>query len=296
VARAAELHGHSRRRAALPEAGAAARGLTLAARTPMFDTHIHLTDEAFAADRAEVIARAREAGVEAMLTMGTDLASSREAVALAEREPGVFAAVGIHPCEAAKAAPGDWDEVRRLAEANLASRGGRVVAIGEAGLDYYWDATTADIQKTFLTRQLEFARALDLPIILHNRNSHDDLIALLEDFAARNGGTIRGVLHCFSGPDAYREAGLRLGFHMGFGGPLTYKKSPSPDDIRKIPRDRLLFETDAPYLPPAPHRGKRNEPAYVRLVLAKAAETLARDAAGLEAETTRNARTLFRIA
>jgi TatD DNase family protein len=235
----------------------------------MFDTHLHLTDEAFANDRAEVIARARAAGVAGMLTMATDLASSRAAVAIAESEPDVFAAGGA---------------------------GRRIVAIGETGLDYYWDASTADLQKTMLRRHLELARELDLPIILHNRNSHDDLIALLDDFAAASGAPIRGVLHCFSGSDAYREAGLRLGLYIGFGGPLTYKKSAGPEDIRKIPRERLLLETDAPYLPPAPHRGKRNEPAYIALVLARAAEVLERDLAELDAETSANARRLFCVA
>jgi TatD DNase family protein len=253
----------------------------------MFDTHLHLTDDAFSNDRTEVIARARAAGVDAMLTMATDLASSRAAIALAEREPGIFAAVGIHPCDVAKAGDGDFDEVARIA------RAGGAVAIGETGLDYYWDASTADLQKVMLRRHLELARELDLPIILHNRNSHDDLIALLEEFAAANAGPIRGVLHCFSGSDAYREAGLRLGLHVGFGGPLTYKKSVGPEDIRKIPRERLLLETDAPYLPPVPHRGKRNEPAYVALVLARAAEVLEREPAELDAETTANARRLF---
>jgi TatD DNase family protein len=261
----------------------------------MFDTHLHLTDEAFANDRAEVIARARAAGVAGMLTMATDLASSRAAVAIAESEPDVFAAVGIHPCDVAKAGDGDFDEVARMARAR-GGAGRRIVAIGETGLDYYWDASTADLQKTMLRRHLELARELDLPIILHNRNSHDDLIALLDDFAAASGAPIRGVLHCFSGSDAYREAGLRLGLYIGFGGPLTYKKSAGPEDIRKIPRERLLLETDAPYLPPAPHRGKRNEPAYIALVLARAAEVLERDLAELDAETSANARRLFCVA
>jgi TatD DNase family protein len=263
----------------------------------VFDTHIHLTDEAFAADRAEVIARARAAGVEAMLTMGTDAASSRAALELAEREPGVYAAVGIHPTEAAKAAPGAFDEVRAMAAA-----GGKVVAIGETGLDYYWDASTAKEQQAMLRRHLELAAELSLPIILHNRSSHADLMRELREFARAgagahaSAGTIRGVLHCFSGDDAYRDEGIALGLHFGFGGPLTYKKSSGPEDIARIPRDRLLFETDAPYLPPVPHRGKRNEPAYVRLVLEKAAEVLERDAAGLEAETTANAKRLLGIA
>ena len=271
----------------------------------MFDTHLHLTDDAFTNDRAEVIARARAAGVDGMLTMATDLASSRAVVALAQSEPGVFAAVGIHPCDVAKAGPDDFDEVARIAravarssshsESTGAADWHRIVAIGETGLDYYWDASTADLQKAMLRRHLELAQELDLPIILHNRNSHDDLIALLHEFARANRGSIRGVLHCFSGSDAYREAGLALGLYVGFGGPLTYKKSSGPDDLRKIPRDRLLLETDSPYLPPVPHRGKRNEPAYVRLVLDKAAEVLDRTAADVEAETTANARRLLRV-
>lgn len=260
----------------------------------MFDTHIHLTDAAFDADRADVIARAIAAGVEGFLTMGIDLESSRAALALAAAEPAVHAAVGIHPTEVAKASPADFDAVRRLAEADRMP-GGKVAAIGETGLDYYWDASNAEAQKESLRWHLALARDLDLPIILHNRASHRDLIDLLERFAADNGGTIRGVLHCFSGDDAYREAGIRLGFHFGFGGTLTYKKSSGPADVRLIPADRILLETDAPYLTPVPHRGERNEPAHVALVLRKAAEALARDAAEVDAQTTANAKTLLRI-
>jgi TatD DNase family protein len=260
----------------------------------MFDTHIHLTDAAFDPDRAEVIARARDAGVEGFLTMGIDLASSRAAVALAAREPGVFAAVGIHPTEVKSATSPDFDEVRRLAEDGRGAAG-KVVAIGETGLDYYWDASNADEQKRALAWHLALARDLDLPIILHNRSSHRDLIGVLDAFAAENGGTIRGVLHCFSGDDAYREAGVRLGLHFGFGGTLTYRKSTGPADIRLVPPNRILLETDAPYLPPVPHRGARNEPAYIRHVLSGAAVALSRDPAETDALTTGNARSLLRL-
>ncbi len=260
----------------------------------MFDTHLHLTDPAFDADREAVIARARAAGVTGFLTMGIDLASSRAAVALAAREPLVHAAVGIHPTEVKDATVRDFTEVRRLAEAGRGP-GGKVVAIGETGLDYYWDASNAAQQKDSLRWHLALARDLDLPIILHNRSSHADLVAALEAFAAESGGAIRGVLHCFSGDDAYREAGVRLGLHFGFGGTLTYKKSTGASEIRLVPPERVLLETDSPYLPPVPHRGERNEPGHIRFVLAKAAEALGRDPAELDAATTANAKTLLRI-
>jgi TatD DNase family protein len=275
----------------------------------MFDSHLHLTDTAFDADRAEVIARARDAGVAGFLTLGTDLASSRAALELAAREPGVFAAVGIHPCEVAHATPADFDAVARLAQEHRGR--GKVVAIGETGIDYYWDATTEPAQKAALRWHLALARDLDLPVVLHNRaatpgapslarvasppSSHRDLMAILEQSAAASGGAVRGVLHCFSGEAWYRETGVRLGLHFGFGGPLTYKTSSGVDDLRAVRAERALLETDAPYLPPVPHRGKRNEPAHIRLVLARAAEALGCDAAALDARTTANARALFGI-
>ncbi len=260
----------------------------------MFDTHLHLTDPAFDKDRDDVIARARSAGVEGFLTMGIDLASSRAAVALAAREPTVYAAVGIHPTEVKDATLRDFTGVRRLAEAGRGP-GGKVVAIGETGLDYYWDASNASQQRDALRWHLALARDLDLPVILHNRSSHADLIALLEAFVAESGGAIRGVLHCFSGDVAYREAGVRLGLHFGFGGTLTYKKSTGAADIWLVPPERILLETDSPYLPPVPHRGERNEPAHIRFVLAKAAEALGREPADVDAATTANAKGLLRL-
>lgn len=260
----------------------------------MFDTHLHLTDAAFDADRDAVIARARRAGVAGFLTMGIDLVSSRAAAALAAREDEVYAAVGIHPTEVKDATLRDFTEVRRLAEAGRGP-GGKVVAIGETGLDYYWDASNAAQQRDALRWHLELARDLDLPIILHNRSSHADLIGVLEAFAAESGGAIRGVLHCFSGDDAYREAGVRLGLHFGFGGTITYKKSTGSSDIRLIPPKRVLLETDSPYLPPVPHRGERNEPGHIAFVLAKAAEALGREPSDLGAATTANAKALLQI-
>ncbi len=294
----------------------------------MFDSHLHLTDDAFDADRRDVIARARDAGVVGFLTLGTDLASSRAAVALAEQEPDVYAAVGIHPCEVARAAAADFDAVARLAdEARLASGRGKVVAIGETGLDYYWDLSAVAAQHDALRWHLALAHDLALPIVLHNRaatpgapslaarsappstpnsaggaavapsrnlpESHRDLITILDAFAAAHGDTIRGVLHCFSGEAWYREAGARLGLHFGFGGPLTYKTSTAPEDLRAVPADRVLLETDAPYLPPVPHRGKRNEPAYIRLVRAKAAEALGIADTLLDEHATRATRLLL---
>ena len=254
----------------------------------LIDTHAHLDEDAFALDLDEVVARATEAGVVAIVTIGTTAESSRRAVELAGRYASVYAAVGIQPNYVAEAKPGDWEKIEELARAP------RVVAIGETGLDRYWDYAPIDLQRDYFDRHLELARRLDLPFVVHCRQAEDDVVAQLR--GAVEGGPLRGVMHSFAGSRATAEACLQLGLHISFAGMLTYRKS---DELRQmaaaIPLDRVLVETDSPYLAPIPLRGKRNEPANVKLTATTLAETRGLTLDELAAQTTRNARELFRI-
>jgi len=220
----------------------------------LIDTHAHLMDAAFAADREAVVQRAREAGVAAMLLVGYDLASSRAAIELARQLTGARAAVGIHPNSAADASEADFAALAELA------RGPEVVAIGETGLDNYREFTPPARQREAFDWHLELAEELRLPIIIHNREADSDVLGSVSSAGAR------GILHCFSSPDVdYLERMLALGFYVSFAGPLTFKNATRTREMAaRVPTDRLLVETDCPYLAPEPHRGRRNEPAFVR--------------------------------
>ena len=224
-----------------------------------FDTHAHLDQSEFDADRGEVVARARAAGVEMILCPAVSAASSRAVVELAERHD-LMAAVGIHPNSTHEAAPGDWEQV-----AAMIGRP-RVVAIGETGLDRYRDYAPFSLQQEYLDRHVRLAQQHDLPVILHCRDAQEDLLASLRAAAAR--GPIRGVVHAFSGGAAFAAECLALGLHVSFAGNVTYsnkKMEPLRVAARAVPADRLLVETDSPYLVPQVFRGKqkRNEPAHV---------------------------------
>ena len=258
----------------------------------LVDTHAHLDQPEFAADREEVIARAQAAGVAAILCVGIAAESSRAAVALAEQHPGIFAAVGIQPNYATQAAAGDWNEIIALASQP------RVVAVGETGLDRYWDFTPFEVQQDYFDRHLRLAQARDLPVIVHCREAEADTLAMLRSAAVR--GRLRGVLHAFSGDAATAAAAVELGFFVSFAGNVTYtnkKFAGLRAAAAAVPADRLLVETDSPYLVPHPLRGKlkRNEPAMV----VHTAECLARirgaDLETFAAQTAANARALFRI-
>ncbi|MEZ6112834.1 MAG: TatD family hydrolase [Pirellulaceae bacterium] len=255
----------------------------------LFDTHAHLDDEQFDDARDEVVARAHAAGVGTMLAVGTTVASSRKCVELAAQYDGVYAAVGIQPNYCAEARPGDWDAIVQLAERP------RVIALGETGLDRYWDHTPFDVQEDYFDRHLRLSQQTGLPFIVHMRDCGDDVLRMLRVASERS--TLAGVMHSFTGDLALAQACLELGLYISFAGMVTYKKS---DELRQIaaaiPADRLLLETDSPYLSPHPKRGHRpNEPA----LLAHTADCLA-DVRGvsveqLAAETTANARRLFRL-
>jgi TatD DNase family protein len=211
-------------------------------------------DSAFDVDRADVIERAREAGVSAMVLVGYDLASSHAAVELARRLPASGAAVGIHPNSAAEASEADFSELADL------SHSPEVVAIGETGLDNYREFTSPEVQRTAFAWHLRLAEERNLPVIVHNRQADSDIL----DVAAQH--TAHGVLHCFSSTNpGFLERMLAAGFSASFAGPLTFKNAAATRDMaRRVPHNRLLVETDCPYLAPEPHRGRRNEPAFVR--------------------------------
>jgi TatD DNase family protein len=256
---------------------------------PLLDSHCHLDQAAYAADRAAVIARARACGVRRLVTVGAGgtLVSNRAAVALAEDDPDIFATVAVHPHDAKEITAATYDLLRELWAHP------KVVAVGETGLDYYYGHSPADVQRSHLRRFIREAGRAALPLVIHCRDAFDDLVPILceEDAAA-----IGGVLHCFSGARADAEACLALGFHLSFSGIVTFKTAEALREVvRATPLDRLLVETDAPYLAPVPYRGRRNEPALVRQVAEEVARVTGRDLAEIARLTTENAERLFRL-
>jgi TatD DNase family protein len=253
----------------------------------LVDTHAHLHDPAFDADRPAVLARARAAGVAGFLTIGTDVATSEAAVALAAAEPDVYAAVGIHPHDARTADAGALARIAALAA------GPKVVAIGEIGLDYYRDHSPRDAQHGALVTQLELAVRLGKPVLLHCREAHQDL---LDVCGAAGLAAVGGILHCFSGDLAVARRGLDLGLLISIAGPVTYPSARRLGEVvRLVPLDRLVVETDCPYLPPQPWRGQRNEPAYLPVTAARVAELQGRPLAEVVAATTENAARLLAL-
>ena len=254
--------------------------------TRYIDTHAHLYDERYDEDRAEMIARAEEAGVAQIISMGDTMAASAQVVADAERYPALYAAVGIHPESVAPLTDEDRSQLLAWAEHP------KVVAIGEIGLDYYWekDAAQRAVQRDLFRAQLDVARAARLPVCIHDREAHGDTLAILQ----AEGRDLAGVLHCFSGSLETARELWKMGYYIGIDGPLTFKNAAKlPDIVREAPRELLLIETDSPYLAPVPKRGKRNEPAYVVHVAAKIAEIRGESVEEVAAYTTENARRLY---
>ena len=253
----------------------------------LFDTHVHLNARNFAEDREETIARAREAGVEYMTVVGFDRETIPLAIEIAEQDARIYAAVGWHPVDAIDMTDDDLAWIEELAAHP------KVVAIGEMGLDYHWDKSPHDIQKDVFRRQIRLAKKVNLPIIIHNRDATEDVIAILEEEQA---GEVGGIMHCYSDSAEYVQRCLDMNFYISLGGPVTFKNASDPKEVAAaVPLDRLLVETDAPYLAPHPNRGKRNEPAYVRLVAEKIAELRGLELSELAEATTENAFRLFRI-
>ncbi len=252
----------------------------------VFDSHAHLDDRAFRDDRAAVIADlfSRRIGV---LTVGIDLRSSHEAVRLSSRHRNIWAAVGIHPHNAKNANRSALDELEQLARQH------KVVGIGEIGLDYYRDLSPRNEQRHVFAEQLMLARRIHLPVVIHNRESTADLLTILR----RVGPSHQGVIHSFLGDIVLAEEFLALGFHLGIGGPLTFSKNDAlRDAVHRIPLDRILVETDCPYLTPVPHRGERNEPAYVGLVAQAIADIKEISVEDVARRTAKNTIQLFALA
>lgn len=257
----------------------------------LIDTHAHIYLDVFEDEVGEVIDRARAAGVEKIVLPAIDVPSIYRALDLCARYDGLFAMAALHPSETREATESDFDAVVDLCGEE------HVVAVGETGLDYYWDRSFDDRQHAFLRRHIELAVDRDLPIVFHNRDAFDDLITIVENARAalENADRLRGIFHCFTGTvdDARRIE--RAGFLVGIGGILTFKNAGLDHVVRRIPLEQMVLETDAPYLAPVPHRGDRNEPAYVRFVAERVAEL--RDLAldRVAQATTRNAEALFRM-
>jgi TatD DNase family protein len=253
----------------------------------LIDTHAHLDDPQFQSDLPAVLARAAAAGVSRVVAIGTTAASSAACVGLATRHPALFATVGIQPNHVAEAAAGAWDEVVRLATA------GRVVGVGETGLDRYWDYTPFAQQEDYFARHLKLARKHNLAVVIHCRQAEADVVRMLRAEYDRH-GPVQAVMHSFTGDAATAQVCLAMGLHISFAGMLTYKNAQALREVAvTVPLERLLVETDSPYLAPVPLRGKRNEPANVVHTAACLAGLKGVEPAVLAEHTTRNARELF---
>ena len=252
----------------------------------LFDTHAHYDDDAFDPDRELLLETLPERGVSLLVNPGCDVESSRKAVSYAKAYPHVYAAVGIHPENCGDFTAGDIEVLRQLAQQP------KVVAIGEIGLDYYWEENPPrDFQQQVLRQQLALARELALPVIIHDREAHADTLSIVREFPG-----VTGVFHCFSGsPEMAREL-LQMGWYLGFDGPVTYKNARRAPEVAAVtPPERMLIETDSPYMTPVPYRGKRNDSGYVYLVAEKLAAWKGLAPEELARITTENGKRLFRI-
>ncbi len=253
----------------------------------LIDTHAHLHFPQFDADLENVILRAREAGVVGIINIGTDLKTSLKSVAIAEAHENVYAAVGIHPHDAADACLEDVETLRTLLDHP------KVVAIGEVGLDFYRNLSPQDVQRRMLRMFLDWAKETAKPLVIHTREAEDDILAILQD---RGKSGWSGVFHCFPGDERMADKVINLGFHVSFTGIITFKNSHSAEVVRHVPLEKLLVETDCPFMAPVPHRGKRNEPAFAQLVAQKIAELKGTSFEQVAQHTTENAKNLFGIA
>lgn len=251
------------------------------------DSHVHLDDVRFAEDRDQTIQRALDAGVTTMINVGADMNSTRESLKLAKGYPGIiYATAGVHPHDAKNVTEDDYRELENYLIHP------EVLAVGEIGLDYHYDLSPRETQRIVFKQQLDLAVANDKPVIIHMREATEDTLNLLQQYASK----LRGVMHCFSGSWETARAVLDLGLHLGFDGPLTFANSAKLREVAvKAPSDRILIETDCPYLTPVPYRGKRNEPAYVKEVAAVLAELKKMDLEEIASLTANNARGLFSI-
>lgn len=253
----------------------------------LFDTHCHVDEEKFDDDRDEVLARMAEAGVSRYAVIGTDIPTSRRAADFAHAHAGAYAAVGYHPHEASRMQPGDLDVIASMLKED------KVQAIGEIGLDYYYDLSPRDVQQRVCEEQMELAWQLQVPAAYHIRDAHQDMLDIMKRHKGHLSG---GIIHCFSGSWEIAKEYLKLGYYISFAGPVTFKKAPKLQEAAvNVPRDRLLIETDSPYLAPEPMRGRRNEPTHVRFVCEKIAALRGEDPEETAVYTMENALRAYRI-
>lgn len=255
-------------------------------RPVLIDSHAHIYYRDYTGDFDDMLKRAEDSGVSAIVVVGTDIESSRESVELADKYPQLYAAVGVHPHDAARVTDDCYDSIRALAVASH-----KVVAIGEIGLDFYRDRSPRDLQENVFRRFLQLAAELNKPVIIHDRDAHDHVMTILRQETVR-----KGVLHCFSGDAVMALEAAELGFHISIPGTITYPGNQHLRDVvQAVSIDRMLIETDCPYLTPVPHRGTRNEPSYVRLAAEKLAEVKGLTLEDVARITTKNASDLFGI-
>ncbi|MCY7681077.1 TatD family hydrolase [Bacillus pumilus] len=253
----------------------------------LFDTHAHLNAEQYNEDLEQVIERAKSEKVEKIVVVGFDRPTITRAMELIEEYDFIYAAVGWHPVDAIDMTDEDLLWIKELSQHE------KVVAIGEMGLDYYWDKSPKDVQKEVFRRQIALAKEVNLPIIIHNRDATEDVVTTLKEEGAAEVG---GIMHCFTGSLEIAKACMDMNFYISFGGPVTFKNAKKPKEVVKdIPSDRLLIETDCPYLTPAPFRGKRNEPSYVKYIAEQIAELREISFEELAELTTKNAKKVFGI-
>lgn len=252
----------------------------------LFDSHAHVDDNRFDEDRNEVIKRAAEAGLVGILNAGACMDSSARSIALAQEHDMIYAAVGIHPHDAKEAKDHDYEQLA------VWSSLPKVVAIGEIGLDYYYDMSPRDVQQQVFVRHIDVARQMGKPIIIHDRDAHGDVMTILKKEAKG----LTGVLHCFSGSLEMAKEVIKMGFYISFAGPVTYAKDGKLKEVAAtVPLERILVETDCPYLTPQPYRGRRNEPAHVRFTAEEVARVRGMDFAALAEAATVNTKRLFGI-
>lgn len=254
----------------------------------LIDTHAHLNDEKFMEDQEEVIKRARESSLEYIMNIGYDKDTILSTIELINKYDFIYGAIGFHPNNAHEMTDEDlaWIE-------ELVAKHDKIRAIGEIGLDYYWDFAPIDVQKEVFRKQIRLAKKLNLPIIIHDRDAHKDICDILKEEGAKD---IGGIMHSFSGSLEMAQECMEMNFYISFSGPVTFKNAKKPKGIaQEIPLERILIETDSPYLTPEPFRGKRNEPAYVRYVANTIAELRGISIEQLENTTTDNAKQIFNL-
>lgn len=252
----------------------------------IFDSHAHYDDESFDEDREQVIKELKENGIIGVLNCGASLKGAKDSLKLAEKYDFFYAAVGIHPENAYELTDEAFEEIKQM------TKNSKVRAIGEIGLDYYWDENPPkDVQKEVFRKQMQLAKELNLPVIIHDREAHGDTLEIMKEFPE-----VKGVLHCFSGSVEFACECLKLGYYIGFTGVVTFKNAKKVLEVAKeVPLDRLLVETDCPYMAPTPYRGKRNRSEYIKFIIEKVAEIKGLSTAEMENKTIKNTKNLLKI-